>query len=472
MTSKLITGLIVLLVALMGYYIFSNLERVEVVINEGPTSEVLRTPYHAASKYLESKNLDVSYRSTPLKQSDLNSNELLILTNTNSVADEETALELIEWVSSGGHLVWTINIYTDEHNGHLATLLGIEVLHDGEGYDFYEELDDIGNTTKSANDDQVEGEEKNQEITSEDSLSDEFEELQALLEAQGLASNEDTDFYENLRPSEQTLYDIHYEESRAEGDEVALIEADSIKTDLGRDPIFFITDNYHSFRYPSKLFNEQYSHKLDSSIGQLKMLYSGESDNGKKLIHFSLGSGEMTLVTSTDIWSNYEIGLFDHAHLLGVLAEGSDAVIFQNDIRWPSIWSMLTSGALETLVALGLIFIVIFTMKVPRFGPIAIDRSLTRRSIIEHVSAVAKFHWRHEQSDHLLAPLRQSIYQKMRLYLADFDQLSDKQRYQWLANRLGMSIEQISVAFDKETELQDWQFTHVIQLLEKIRKTL
>ncbi len=90
----------------------------------------------------------------------------------------------------------------------------------------------------------------------------------------------------------------------------------------------------------------------------------------------------------------------------------------------------------------------------------------------EHITAVANFHYRHNQMNFLLQPLRTEIYQKALNHHSAFDQLSETNQFAVISEISNLPVEDIKTALSETEKYSDEQFTFITKLLINIRNAL
>ncbi|MFN0298988.1 MAG: DUF4350 domain-containing protein [Burkholderiales bacterium] len=168
---------------------------------------------------------------------------------------------------------------------------------------------------------------------------------------------------------------------------------------------------------PEKLhieFGRQPTLMLDPN--QVEHMWTGAS--GIQMASLRIGSGRVT-VMPLGIFTNSRIGHFDHAALLHAL------VTWERDIVAVTIIDRLNRLSLARWiiehamwVIIGLLILILFWLwrAMVRFGPIAPDPSVARRSLIDHLAAAGRFQWRIGDRDNLIAAAReQAIAHAMRV---------------------------------------------------------
>ena len=466
MANWVIRILILLLIVLIGVYLYLNLEKKEVVVNIGPASEVYLKQFLAAKKYLEPRGIELIERSKPPAVADFSTGDVVVVTDQKSIVSEQMARDLYQWVESGGHLVWSTDGDYEDTDSTLSILTGVTWRYASEGSREY--ASPIVGTVEywqdalDAEDDRPfseQLEEYNQQL-------EELEEKRDTEESEQPA--EEFDESEELRPSEAVLQSISDYEQSTIIEELVRLEKDSLSA-----AIWFHQHGWRVLDHP--LIDPEYT---PVEVDNQRLLTVARSALGAALIQIEVGYGTMTVLVTTDIWNNDEIGYFDHAALLSEIVGDTERVIFQVNPEWPSIWQLLREWALEFMLVLTLVTLLMLVKLSHRFGPILGGETTTRRSLMEHIKASANFHWRNKHTDHLLSPMRSAVVSRMRLSYANFDQLSEKQQLQLIAEKSAVPLSDVENAFLKQddlpekTSLTDWQFAQSVQLLNKIRKEL
>lgn len=459
MIEKLLKPVVWLIILLLGYYIYLNIERRETVVNVGPTLDVVRNPYLAAGQFLQQQGKAATQHSKPPKSEDFHTDDMLIITDNRTLASRGVAVDLYEWVKSGGHLVWSVNRFHSERTNALSELTHIT------GYSV--ENEEGSDSTVDAG---VFDELARDEDDEDKSISELLEEHNERLKKEPKQSPMVTEDEEELTPSQQVEKTIIDFELGKDIDRLTVLLGEQVSEDL------FLDQGCSCFYLDHPSINSKASIP-DVEVGSLAdqtLLYTAGllSREGKKLLHFKVGKGHMTVLASTSIWTNREIGRFDHAHFLQMLAGDSSQVIFQSNVEWPSLWQLLLDWALEFVVIVTVLFFAMLVKSGVRFGPIKVETLTTRRSIVEHITAMARFHWRHQHVGYLVSPLRAAINHKMRMIHSGYDQLNDHERYQLIAERVQLPVTDVEQVFVNQDKLTDGQFCQSIKLLEKIRKTL
>ncbi len=144
---------------------------------------------------------------------------------------------------------------------------------------------------------------------------------------------------------------------------------------------------------------------VDRSEGHL---WQHDSRDGTHILALGWGDGRVTLFSSLRLFDNRSIGELDHAELLwGVLGDPPSREVFL--VRYLDTLSLpkwLWERAPLALVAAGVFLLLWLWRVVPRFGPLVPGAGSDRRSLLEHIRAVGRFHADQRRQGKLLEALR------------------------------------------------------------------
>ncbi|MCP4597238.1 DUF4350 domain-containing protein [Neptuniibacter sp.] len=423
--------LIVLLLCLLGFWLGKNMQQVERIVNDGPALSVTSNDFYAAGQLLKRSGQKVSHSSTMVTVDDLGPEDTLILTNTATLTREQDAETLLHWVRQGGNLIWEYS-KGEQHNP-LAEILSVTAISIEENY--------ISETK--------------QEIA--DLLNQQEQKLK-----ESLTNTESTK--KELTPKEAVRHNIQKTEKQTATSQISYLIIGST------------TENY-LLRFKNK--RSVYHAALDSKNHQPDVYLLSQAStentttqNKTTLIQLAIGLGRVTVVSDSSLWNNRNIGLFDHAHSLKYLTSKSPHIFIQRNVNWPSVNQLILQYAPETALMTVLLLIFWLIYKGLRFGPIISERQNNRRSIKEHISAIANFHYRYDQHDFLLSSLRQSIYLKMRNNLSTFDRLTQSEQFVQISNLSQIQPEDVSFALTEAETYSDMELMRIIRLLITIRNAL
>jgi hypothetical protein len=185
--------------------------------------------------------------------------------------------------------------------------------------------------------------------------------------------------------------------------------------------------------------------RFDSRI-QLEDLEGGSgwqitNPSGYKRSNFGIskkwGKGRVTVLANLDFINNDLIGEGDHAALFTYvvsLAEGQDIwLVYRNTALPPAPWLWLLDNAWATLIAAALLLAAWLWMASRHFGPLLPARATARRSIVEHISASARYLWRCKLEQTLYQTLCDDFHKRARLCHPQWDRLPEQELNQQIA---------------------------------------
>ncbi len=137
-------------------------------------------------------------------------------------------------------------------------------------------------------------------------------------------------------------------------------------------------------------------------------LWTAGGADGIRVMALGWGKGEILLLSTLRPFTNREIGRLDHAVLLWRVTEGGvPGVLIVRQVDPQSFPGWLVRHAPAALAALAGFLLLWLWQVVPRFGPLAPAAAPDRRSLLEHLRAVGRFHAEQQQLGTLVARARE-----------------------------------------------------------------
>lgn len=136
---------------------------------------------------------------------------------------------------------------------------------------------------------------------------------------------------------------------------------------------------------------------------------SAENAIGNQLVSIDIDAGGVIVLTGLKLWSNKAIGCHDHAHLLRYLAQDRSAVSWIYNVDMPSILIVIWRNYSLAVLLMGLAVMLWLWQGLVRSRRPRMDASLSRREIVSHIQARARFAWQQGRGDSLLAAMRTDI---------------------------------------------------------------
>ncbi len=418
---RMLSLAVLVLLVLLGYVLMTELEAIDRIVDRGPGVEVQRNQYLAAGQLLKQQGQEVVHSRYPIAVEQLGPQDSLVLTSADYLQDDPSSVEqLLQWVESGGHLIWH---YTPAQSSDpLARALGVQQVEDDHAQ-----------------------QDRAQRMPTTDAGVDLETEVTWLDTAEEPSS---------VNPSAQARADILRREADVPVDELSYLAA-------ARGA------RIHGAGAPALRWQSD----AESIVGvELEAQSLPTERTGVLLLR--LGNGRITVLRDIGIWSNNRIGLFDHAYLLLWLNRDRAVVHIQRYSDWPSLSQLLLSYAPEVLV-MALCLLLAWLLRCGRrFGPALQPSHQQRRTLNEHIEAVARFHYRHGHLNHLLAPLRRQILRRAARLQGGLEQLAAEQQQVVVAAQAQLPPEEVSRALTPREDYTSAELVETVQLLIRIRNRL
>ncbi len=232
------------------------------------------------------------------------------------------------------------------------------------------------------------------------------------------------------------------------------------------------------------------------SLGSVyQLVYEGEhlqlaahNRAGMQLAQIQVGDGQLTVLTSTWLWRNRDIGCYDNAYLLRFLAGSNTRLHWLYNTDMPSLWALLWQHyRLTLLLGLALLLGWIWYLLV-RDGALRPTAEPERRSLLAHVEGAARFYWQQQGADLLLQALGEDLQQQLwRLHGKSASVQRQRDSLQAAAEQAGVTPAQLAWALSlaglaelsvqpqsatAEQRLHQHSFTQVTDILQRIRQFL
>ena len=203
--------------------------------------------------------------------------------------------------------------------------------------------------------------------------------------------------------------------------------------------------------------------------------WSIEDANGTHLLQTRVLRGTLTALTDDLFMTNATIALHDHAELVYRLARvdgrtGPVWIVFAEE--WPGPWQLVWENGWAVVVALALLVCAWIWMRSRRFGPLVPDPPLDRRSLMEHIEASGRFHWKHAGAPMLADATRQALMERVRLRHPVWLELSPAELAERLEQTAGVPLWRINRALAFRPEFEPEHFAQDINTMEQITRAL
>lgn len=195
---------------------------------------------------------------------------------------------------------------------------------------------------------------------------------------------------------------------------------------------------------------------------------------GAHVVQYTLGRGELTVLSDARFMTNASIGCFDNAAFLWLLtrnqAHGPVWLVYGGDM--PPLWKWLGQHAWMVMVSAAVLFAAWVAQHRRRYGPLLTSPPAARRRLLDHIEASGRFLWRNGQHAALLAGARDALRRTLvhrHPVLAGLNQASLSRH---LADLSGLPADSIEQALFTPYPGNEHEFTAAIHTLETIRKKL
>ena len=134
------------------------------------------------------------------------------------------------------------------------------------------------------------------------------------------------------------------------------------------------------------------------------------------LAQVTAGAGHLTVSSDFGIFSNYRIGDNDHALLLSRLVESTDSnKLWINDTfkGFKGLFSLIWEHYKWVVLMLAALLLLWLRYASVRLGPLENFPDTQSNNFAQHLLAVARFHFRHGNTQQLLAPTREKVISSM-----------------------------------------------------------
>ncbi len=221
--------------------------------------------------------------------------------------------------------------------------------------------------------------------------------------------------------------------------------------------------------------NFPYYKTLDNSAYTTTPIRLIKDEIGQYLMQFPIGQGLLTVMTTTDMFSNNTITDYDHAQFLHYLVSqaghnGGVWLIRVDDM--PPLWQWLWNNTRYMVLSLSILFL-LWLWRMPfRFGPVLNDIQPQRRSLVEHIRAAGYYRWHNEQSKYLLQQVQNRLWVHIKKTHPAIPYDNKLKACKILAEITGIQDSLIKEALLTEGKLDEYEFTETIKLLELIKLRL
>jgi len=356
---------ILVVAVLAGVWFFYNFERKTVEIRRGLSPAARQNPFLAAEKYLAAtgqpafseKGLDFLTRLPSVT-------DAIIIRHLPGGLSQSLTDGLWDWVAAGGRLLLVPGSRTSDHPGSDSLLkrLGVRVMTDA--------ADGACDCPPGGA-----GEEPDE---------------QAVTESAESAADEKWDW--------EHPYDA-IDELTVDGNSIRLkVFASNLLEDESGSACYRLDGTYRI----------EYRNKADWGRDDH---YQRVEQEGAWLLQYEVGQGKVTVFSEMALFSNTHIGDQDHAYFLSWLVGGADRVWLLYSSRADSLLTILMDKMPHFWISIIVLLLLWLLKQQKQSGTLLTTRRAGRQNVMEHLDAAARFHWRTDRLDSIVAANRRAIQQ-------------------------------------------------------------
>ena len=402
-------GVGAVLLAVLGWGLYASIEFYEETEESGWSRAALQNPYLAAQRFLERSGVEVTEVESLARLDRLGGVGTLFFSDGNQVQSPRQLRHVLDWLENGGNVIYSANRVEHEDDLLLAEF-GVEV-------DWSESRDEADERT----------------------LAEMMREYNREIERG--KSREEASRALNPEPPALTL--VRFDEP------TGTLEA--------------AFDNDRVLLHSS--FDDS-----DADAAYRPFSWSNSS-SGIHMMQFEVGDGLLTLVSDPSIWTSAAIDQHDHAYLLWLLISTDGSFATLRSVVRETLWQILTAQAAPLLFAIALLVLLAVWRAGRRFGRVGSAERAENRALGQHFLSLSMYLWRRHAGDWLLDPLRQRIWQRAGMVLAEFAGAERARQLEMLAEHAGIDAAAIASAFDND-DFREAAFVHTVRLLKRIEQTL
>jgi len=409
--SQIIYGLLgAILLSALAWGFYASIEFYDEKVRAKWSKQALYNPYLAAEQFLQKSELEVIEADSLIKLSSFEDVSTMLITNANQIGNPRQLDAVLDWIESGGSLIVTANSFSTSDDL-LLQKFEVDVT--------WPETDD---------------EEDEPEKSVSDSLREYNEKIEEGMSAEEIAES---------TKREVPLTEINF---------------------TGGIGVLKIAFN------ANRILTHPYIDDEEADT-ETKPFSWSSSTNGVHLIQFDVGEGLLTIVSDPSIWQSRKIDQHDHAYLLWVLSSTDGMFAFLRSTNRESIWSLISSNAIELIISLSFFILLWLWYMGHRFGRIVPLYNTRQRALSEHFSATASYLWHRKASKHLLQPLRQQVFRRAHIAIPEFSRADQQQRLTLIAEHCQIDRETVSDIL-QASDFNDSGFVRTVKLLKQIEQSL
>lgn len=458
--NQLLIWILLVFIGVWSYCYYFVFDVEEITRHKGYSKEAQRNPFLAAHLFLSEFGVESEYfnhygplsdltvgteKQAGSQSSHISLDDTVVLLNAHGTLNGELFYSLWDWMDAGGTLVLSLeNPFMGEHRkDEFAEALGVGLKKLAPMREYPRSWDAV--------------EEKNPEDSLETVDIVETPTEQHDADNKDLGAEASTDLEGSMPGGDKRAGDINKmsDQYACAGGKTTLVEHFSaeapIQLRFGRGQYFSVEEDYVEWVVDERHYDDKYYHALAK---------------------YFIGSGEVYVLRSTQLWKNKTIQCHDNAYFLSQLVKPGAKVWFIENHEAPSLFELLKSNLFSVILACMILVTFILWRSVVRYGPIVSNRSTSRRRFSEHIFASTLFIWRMRGSGFLLSLVRKNLETILKTKNYQYEQLPVNEKVRYIKQYTDIEAEKIHFALFSETGESVNEFSESIKILKQLKGEL
>lgn len=187
------------------------------------------------------------------------------------------------------------------------------------------------------------------------------------------------------------------------------------------------------------------------------------------------GQGLITVLSDGEFLKNDAIGQYDHAEVFWQLikqGQPKHAIWINYQTESPSLWDWLWQHASELILTLMLMTVMIIWQFSGRLGSVILIQDKKRRSLLEHMMASGRFHWKYQNKNQILKNVQQAVLLQVQSCRPGCYHATSQKQCQQLAALTQINVAEVEAVLYKASIENEHDFIKAIQSLKTIKSKI
>jgi len=414
------------------YWFLTNFEEVSKEVRTGLSPEARKNRFLAAEMFLNKNGQTATGKAgSNIFALNPSTEDTILIGSHSQLFLKHNNDKLVDWVKGGGHLILVPEAVDDDEKEQSSLLqqLGVELHFVKED----EQTDTPCEEEKSSCDDKT---------VSADNACKKSDE----------PCEDETASAEGEKDSAPHQTPENPDEAKKKGDDDKMVTVTFHTDHPGNFQASFLADRYL----------KDASDTASVTLG---------NDDHLNLLTYPLGNGSVTVLSDLSLFTNTDIGKYDHAYLLYQLVSGPGKVWIFYSAAMPSLLALLWKNA-PYLTMLSLLLLVMAGWQMLlRSGPRLKPQYEARRNLLEHIDATAVYSWRVDKARQLFHDNRKAVEQAWRRRHPQLGNMTQDERCQWIGEKAGISASAVERTFYSEIASEQ-DFIRASAVMQQLAATI